>query len=51
MAGRPAGRYIHMSLYIIDYTYTYTDPFWHLKDLEHGPPSEGGNVILDEIFK
>ena len=23
----------------------------HLKDLEHGPPPEGGNVILDEFFK
>ena len=27
------------------------DPFWHLKDLEHGPPPEGGNVILDDLFK
>ena len=28
-----------------------TCTFWHLKDLEHGPPPEGGNVILDEFFK
>ena len=25
--------------------------FEHLTDLEHGPPPEGGNVILDEFFK
>ena len=29
----------------------YSCPLEHLKDLEHGPPPEGGNVILDEFFK
>ena len=44
------GPYIYIYIYIYLYIYIYMF-IEHLKDLEHGPPPEGGNVILDEFFK